>query len=177
MVSTYEEFVTLDHPILADFKANFNNFREEAERIYKDDLFLEWLSKQIYNDGWKVLGLRYEGKTMANEILNKTCPQLKNYFSKYEKYIYSIAYSSLNPGTEIYPHFDRKTPHNVLRCHLGLIIPEGDCKLRVNGKDKTWKEGEFLIFDDSFIHEAWNRTETKRIVLLIDFHRDMIYEK
>lgn len=174
MVSTHEEFVTFQHPILEDFQSNFVNFKSEAEKIYQNDLFLEWLSKQIYNDGWKVLGLRYEGKTMANEVLLEICPELKKFFTKYDEYIYSLAYSNLNPGTEIYPHFDRKRPHNVMRCHLGLIIPEGDCKLKVNGVEKTWKEGEFLIFDDSYIHEAWNHTESKRIVLLVDLHRNMI---
>lgn len=176
MKITTQEFLEIENPILQDFKRNFLDFKLEAEKIYNNDLLLEWLSKQIYNQGWKVLGFRYEGQTLINQIIKENCPKLYDLFIKYEKYIYSIAYSSLEPGTEIYPHFDRKKPHNVLRCHLGLIIPNGDCKLRVNDIDRTWKEGEFLIFDDSFIHQAWNRTESKRIVLLIDFNKSMLID-
>lgn len=170
-----EEYLHVTHPLLDDFKKESEKFKEEAEKIYKNNMLLEWLSKQIYNEGWKVLGTRYEGKTLLNESILEHCPVLTSFFKKYEPYIYSLAYSSLNPGTEIFPHFDRKSPHDVLRCHLGLIIPQGDCKLKVNGKEKKWNEGEFLIFDDSFIHEAWNHTNEKRIVLLIDLHRSKIF--
>lgn len=170
----YTEYIDVQHEILDDFKSHTSDFILEAKNLYSNDLFLDWLSKQIYSDGWKVLGLRYEGDTVLNEILEKHCPMLCAFLKKYDDHIYSLAYSSLNSGTEIYPHFDRKKPHNVLRCHLGLIIPEGDCLLKVNGIEKKWNEGEFLIFDDSYTHEAWNKTESHRIVLLIDLFRDKI---
>ena len=34
---------------------------------------------------------------------------------------------------------------------------------------RTWKEGKFIIFDDSFEHEVWHDGDTFRLVLIIDF--------
>jgi hypothetical protein len=57
----------------------------------------------------------------------------------------------------------------VLRCHLPLIVPDEDlCGLRVGDETRHWEEGELMIFDDSFEHEAWNKTNEKRVVLMFD---------
>lgn len=80
-------------------------------------------------------------------------------------------FSVLRPGTHIEPH------HGVLNtrliCHLPLIVPEG-CALRVGNETREWREGETLIFDDSFEHEAWNRGSSTRAVLLFEIWRPEI---
>eukprot|EP01127_Copromyxa_protea_P009735 TRINITY_DN2313_c0_g1_i3.p1 TRINITY_DN2313_c0_g1~~TRINITY_DN2313_c0_g1_i3.p1 ORF type:complete len:112 (-),score=33.67 TRINITY_DN2313_c0_g1_i3:119-454(-) len=55
---------------------------------------------------------------------------------------------------------------------MGLSVPKG-CALKVNGIAKEWKEKEFLIFDDTFRHEAWNpsHTETRAVLMF-----DILYE-
>jgi beta-hydroxylase len=80
----------------------------------------------------------------------------------------SAHFSCLLPATHIRPHsgYTRK----VLRCHLGLFVPEG-CALRVGGEVRTWQAGSCLVFDDTVEHEAWNRSMLPRTVLLIDFVR------
>jgi Aspartyl/Asparaginyl beta-hydroxylase len=58
--------------------------------------------------------------------------------------------------------------HNVcLRMHLGLRIPPGDAALRVGGVDRRWEDGKQIFFDDTFVHEAWNRTGQDRYILLM----------
>jgi aspartate beta-hydroxylase len=52
--------------------------------------------------------------------------------------------------------------------HLPLVIPEGDCKLVVGGEAHAWQEGRCVTFDDTFLHEAWNRTDRQRVVLILD---------
>lgn len=81
--------------------------------------------------------------------------------------IISCDFSSLKGNTHILPHTGfTKT---VLRCHLPLIVPSGEqCGIRVGDEVKHWKEGELIIFDDSFEHEAWNRSEEERVVLMFD---------
>jgi aspartyl/asparaginyl beta-hydroxylase (cupin superfamily) len=49
------------------------------------------------------------------------------------------------------------------------------CCLRVGDQASTWKPGEFMVFDDSHIHEAWNFTPERRVVLLMDFDRPKKY--
>jgi|ERR1051325_10522752 beta-hydroxylase len=82
-------------------------------------------------------------------------------------------FSILTPGTRLTPH--RGPFKGVLRYHLGLLIPSGDerCAIRVGGELKTWREGESLVFDDTYEHEAWNETGAPRVVLFVDFLRDL----
>jgi len=38
----------------------------------------------------------------------------------------------------------------------------------------AWEEGKALVFDDSYEHEVWNRTDEDRVVLLWDvWHPDL----
>jgi beta-hydroxylase len=49
------------------------------------------------------------------------------------------------------------------------------CCLRVGPLCSLWAPGEMLVFDDSHVHEAWNMTESTRVVLLLDFKRPPEY--
>src|ERR1700744_1142989 len=72
----------------------------------------------------------------------------------------------MRAGTHIAPHCG---PTNLrLRCHLGIAVPAGDCAIRVGDETRFWTEGECLVFDDHFEHEAWNHTGEDRIVLIVD---------
>ena len=35
-----------------------------------------------------------------------------------------------------------------------------------------WKEGEGVLFDDTYVHEVWNKTDERRVVLFLDIYRD-----
>jgi aspartyl/asparaginyl beta-hydroxylase (cupin superfamily) len=80
-------------------------------------------------------------------------------------------FSLLKPGAHIRPH------HGLfnfrLICHLPLIVP-ADCTLRVGNRQRQWRERELLIFDDSMEHEAWNRSDRQRIILLFEIWRPEI---
>jgi aspartyl/asparaginyl beta-hydroxylase (cupin superfamily) len=80
-------------------------------------------------------------------------------------------FSLLKPGAHIRPH------HGLfnfrLICHLPLIVPPG-CALRVGNQERSWSEGELLIFDDSMQHEARNQSDRQRIILLFEIWRPEI---
>lgn len=80
-------------------------------------------------------------------------------------------WSLLKPGTHIAPH------HGLLNtrliCHLPLVVPR-DCALRVGAETRPWRPGEMLIFDDSIEHEAWNRSDETRVILLFEIWRPEI---
>ena len=43
---------------------------------------------------------------------------------------------------------------------------------------RTWQEGKFLIFDDSFEHEVWHNGTSVRLVLIVDvWHPDLSEEQ
>lgn len=74
-------------------------------------------------------------------------------------------FSVLRPGTHILPHTGVTNVRLVT--HLPLIVPP-DCALRVGGETHEWREGHCVTFDDTFEHEAWNRSTETRVVLILD---------
>jgi aspartyl/asparaginyl beta-hydroxylase (cupin superfamily) len=83
----------------------------------------------------------------------------------------SILFSRLKPGASIPPHTGMTNARLI--CHLGLVTPP-DCGLRVGAEVRAWARGEALVFDDSIEHEAWNRSDRDRIILLFDVWRPEI---
>jgi aspartate beta-hydroxylase len=77
-----------------------------------------------------------------------------------------VLFSVLAPQTHIKPHHGVTNTRVVT--HLPLLIPHGDCKLVVGGEPHAWQQGRCITFDDTFLHEAWNRTDHTRVVLILD---------
>jgi aspartyl/asparaginyl beta-hydroxylase (cupin superfamily) len=63
-----------------------------------------------------------------------------------------------------------------LICHLPLIVPAG-CEFRVGNDVRQWVEGKAWVFDDTIEHEAWNRSEHDRYILLFDIWRPELGEE
>jgi aspartyl/asparaginyl beta-hydroxylase (cupin superfamily) len=85
----------------------------------------------------------------------------------------AVLFSRLEPGAHIPPHTGMLNCRLI--CHLPLIVPDG-CWLRVGNETRQWREGELLIFDDSFEHEAKNPSGELRIILLFDVWRPELGE-
>jgi beta-hydroxylase len=82
-------------------------------------------------------------------------------------------FSILAPGKHIPDHCG---PYKgVIRYHLGLRVPADAerCRIRVGDGFATWREGESLIFDDTYEHEVWNDTDEMRVVLFLDVVRPL----
>jgi hypothetical protein len=78
-----------------------------------------------------------------------------------------VAFSKLSAGTTIKAHTGSSNLR--LRYHLGIEVPEPEkVKIRVGNEWKSWKEGEVLVFDDSFEHEVYHKGTKDRVVLMID---------
>ncbi|WP_260484044.1 aspartyl/asparaginyl beta-hydroxylase domain-containing protein [Sphingomicrobium flavum] len=77
----------------------------------------------------------------------------------------TIMFSRLLPGARIPAHHG--LINSRLICHLPLIVPP-DCGFRVGDEVREWEEGKLLLFDDSVNHEAWNNSNSERIILLFD---------
>jgi len=75
-------------------------------------------------------------------------------------------FSVLQPRSRIRPHCDES--NTWVTAHLGIMIPE-QCGIRVGRESRKWEEKKFLFFDTSYEHEAWNDSDSPRIVLLFDF--------
>jgi hypothetical protein len=84
-----------------------------------------------------------------------------------------IYLSRLSPGTVVAPH---RGPTNMrLRCHLAVKVPDG-CGISVDNEVGSWREGRCIVFDDSFVHAAWNSSSDERIVVVLDiWHPDLTF--
>lgn len=88
--------------------------------------------------------------------------------------------SRLGPGTSLTAHRGwAALANHVLRIHLPLIVPELEdgsgvpcCGLACEGVVQHHRENEFLVFDDSKLHMAFNDHPThSRVVLIFDLMR------
>jgi aspartate beta-hydroxylase len=81
-------------------------------------------------------------------------------------------FSTLNPGTHLRPHCG--SSNTRLTAHLGILVPSG-CSIRAGNEWREWREGECLVFDDSWEHEVRHLGDRDRVVLLINFwHPDLL---
>jgi len=105
--------------------------------------------------------------------------------------VYTAFFSVLEPHQELPPHFGYYK--GFLRYHMGVLIPNDNadrsCWVRINadrsdnarrdpsliekGERYFWKNGEGVVFDDTFLHEAANESDEVRVVLWFDFRRKM----
>jgi ornithine lipid ester-linked acyl 2-hydroxylase len=158
-------------------EADWQAIRTELDAVLvrKDDLpgFHELATDvaTISQDrGWKTFLLcGYGFRSQANiEQCPKTWAACQNIPG-----LITVMFSILEPGKHLPPH---RGPYNgVLRLHLGLIVPEPHERLgiRVDHELYRWREGEAVIFDDAYEHEAWNNTDKTRVVLFVDFRKPL----
>jgi ornithine lipid ester-linked acyl 2-hydroxylase len=120
--------------------------------------------------GWKTFVLAGYGFRSAKNIA--ACPRTWATCQNIPG-LTTVMFSILEPNKHLPPH---RGPYNgVLRLHLGLIVPEPreELGIRVDKDVYRWREGEAVIFDDAYEHEAWNRTQHTRMVLFVDFRKPL----
>lgn len=109
----------------------------------------------------------YGAKSVRNTQL---CPKTTQVLSAIPG-LKTAFFSVLGPGKVIPPH--RGPYKGLLRAHLGIRIPKGDCGIKVGGEVRSWQRGKLLFFDDTYQHEAWNLSQEERVVLFIDVLRPL----
>lgn len=157
-------FESSEFEFTATLESNWWLIRQELEQL-QQELFVSWPEKFLYEKGWEVFGLYAFGSFLKDNC--RLCPETTRLVESIPG-MSTAGFSSLAAGTHIKPHVGYSKA--VLRCHLGLIVPDG-CVLRVGTQTRNWQEGKCLIFDDTVEHEAWNYSDKTRIALLIDFKK------
>lgn len=159
---------------LETIKQNWHLIRDEAMKLLSGDGHFGDESEQLLDVGdWKQFMLFARGQKETDNCHKAplTCKIIEMFpearFCKRGQ----VKFSVLQPGTHIWPHCG---PTNCrLRAHLGLIVPP-DTEIRVGTETRTWREGEWLIFDDSFEHEVRHLGSAFRLVLIVDvWHPDL----
>ncbi|MCR9244104.1 MAG: aspartyl/asparaginyl beta-hydroxylase domain-containing protein [bacterium] len=115
--------------------------------------------------GWTYFDLYGPGDHTANRA---RCPRSAALCEEVPGLV-NAGFSRFRAGTHLYPHAGEIV--GVLRCHLPLIVPDGDLGLAIGDETRRWQEGRCLVFDDTLEHTAWNRGDGDRVVLLVTFER------
>jgi aspartate beta-hydroxylase len=119
--------------------------------------------------GWKAFFFCRDGRFSPRALA--ACPRTAGALELAPLAHGDVMLSRLDPRTEIPPHHG--LDNLALTCHLGLRVPAG-CELQVGAERRAWEEGRCLVFDDTYLHAAWNRSDAARVVLLFDFwHPDL----
>lgn len=152
-------------------KSEFNNVLEHIEDLprYHD---LDPNQKDISGANekkWNVFMLSSFGHKIA--AAQQLCPQTCSLLKKIPNLMQAF-FSILEPGKDIPIH---SGPYmGYIRYHLGIQVPENKPpKIIINKKPYTWKDGEAVLFDDSWPHEVINKSQDFRAVLIIDVLRPM----
>lgn len=162
------------------FMAAWREIREEALAIArgskKAPRFHEVMPEQAdisANDGidWRMYIFRAYGIDVKEHM--DACPVTAKLLRATPTAL-TAAFSFLAPGKHIPPH--RGPFRGILRYHLMLSMPTGAdgrpaASLVIDGSDQRLKDGESLLWDDTFTHEVKNASEEPRIALLLDVKR------
>lgn len=145
--------------ILAEFQPWINDIdKGELKPYYNDEI-------QFPPQKWKTIGLMFWGK--KNKKNWEQFPETTALLSHIPGLV-GVSLSLLEAGAEIKPHGGET--NGIIRCHLGLQIPEGlpNCGFKVLEETKNWDNGDLLLFTDAHQHTAWNKTKENRFILLFD---------
>jgi len=167
-------------PGAAAFAANWLAIRQEAmalaANLHKVPRFHELMSEQAdisFNDGldWRVFVLKAYGVEFRKNM--EACPALAGLVAANPD-VLSAAISFMAPRKHIPPH--RGPFRGILRFYLVLSMPlleDGTpaAALRVADAEHYLNDGEYLLWDDTYEHEVWNRSDRMRAVLLLDVRR------
>jgi len=118
---------------------------------------------------WKSFKFYSRGKRIDNNC--EKCPITSKILDSIQNLGEEAIFSVLAPNSHIKPHTGLWNTRYTF--HLGIKIPS-NCSIRVGKEERSWKEGEVLVFDDSYEHESWNKSSEWRVVLMINvWHPDL----
>lgn len=169
-----------DYPELAPLKENWETIRDEVVSLHQAQ-FLERTNDEnskafydigfrtFYKYGWRKFYLTWYGHT--HESAKRLCPKTVEILNKLPS-VNGAMISVLPPGGELTRHLDPVACS--LRYHLGLSTPNNDaCFINIDGVDYSWRDGEGLLFDETYLHYAKNNSDQTRLILMCEVDRPM----
>jgi aspartyl/asparaginyl beta-hydroxylase (cupin superfamily) len=159
-------------PWVAHVEAQWTTIRDELlDALAREQAPLEpYMDASLTSrpDQWKTLGLMFWTlRSRANcRRFPRTWAALRDVPG-----LCAVSLNLLEGGTTIKPHMGNTDA--IIRCHLGLVVPEPAprCAFRVGSETRSWDEGRLLMFCDAHPHTAWNNSDRRRYILVLDVMR------
>ncbi len=165
-----------DFPELQVFRENWQVIRDEAIQLYnaghvnKSEKLDDIAFNSFFRTGWKRFYLKwYKGQYYPSA--EKLCPKTVELIKQCPS-IKAAMFTLLPPGSCLVRHRDPFA--GSLRYHLGLSTPNSDdCFIEVDNEVYSWRDGEDVLFDETYLHHAENNTKTDRLIFFCDVERPM----
>jgi len=183
-----------DYPELKVLEENYPVIRAECEALLARRLALpgmdqltDYTAGGIHQIAWKSFMFKSGGFLEDNcRLAPRTARLLRGIPG-----VYTAFFSVLEPHQHIKPHWGYWK--GFVRYHLGVVIPDDNrekkCWIRINadawdrdnreaiaqGQTYHWRNGEAVLFDDTFLHDACNDSDQVRVVLFLDVARKMAW--
>jgi len=116
-----------------------------------------------YGPEWRTLALQVRG--VWDPVNVALFPKTVDLLRSVGVPTVEIFFAKMPAGSVINPHSDGCNFH--LTSHLGLVVPEGLCWLKVGDQKRYWQKGKVMLFDTSVIHAAENEAPSDRYVLMM----------
>ncbi|EMW1140135.1 lipid A hydroxylase LpxO [Serratia nevei] len=164
-------------PELAVLRENWETIRDEGQKLMEiqqikaSDQFNDAGFNSFFKTGWKRFYLKwYEDSHPSAMTL---CPQTTELLRSLPS-VKAAMFAELPDGSRLPRHRDPYA--GSLRYHLGLITPNDDrCFIEVDGERYSWRDGEGVMFDETYLHYAENQSGQNRLILFCDIERPMRY--
>ena len=165
-------------PELKILQDNWEMIRDEAIHLndsaqIKASADLDDLGfNSFFRTGWKRVYLKWYGANLKSA--EQLCPKTVALINTLPN-VKGAMFTMLPPGARLGKHRDPYA--GSLRYHLGLVTPNNDdCYISVDGQKYSWRDGEAVMFDETFIHYAENKTDNNRIILFLDVKRPVDFK-
>ncbi len=164
-----------EFPALAPIQARWGEIRDEAlrlrdeARIRGSDAYDDAGFNSFFRRGWKRFYLTWYGEPQPSALAR--CPRTVALLESIPE-VRAALFALLPAGGTLMEHRDPFA--GSLRYHLGLATPNSDrCWISVDGVRYAWRDGEAVIFDETYVHHAANETDTDRLILFCDVERPL----
>lgn len=168
---------TAEFPDLAPLQAHWREIREEGlalmrqGQIKRSEQFNDVGFNSFFKTGWKRFYLKWYGEHHPSAM--KLCPRTTELLQGIGS-VKAAMFAELPPGSKLVRHRDPYA--GSYRYHLGLDTPnDPDCYINVDGEHYFWRDGEAVVFDETYIHYAQNKTDRNRLILFCDIERPLKY--
>ena len=162
-------------PELAPLREHWQTIRDEAVslldagRIRPSEKYSDIAFNSFFRRGWKRFYLKWYGPVLPSAAAH--CPETVRLVQSIPS-INAALFAVLPPGGKLGEHRDPFA--GSLRYHLGLVTPNSpSCRIYVDGDQLHWRDGEPLLFDETYVHSAVNESDVTRIILFCDVTRPM----
>lgn len=166
---------TAAFPQLRLLEGHWESIRDEAYRlasagqIKASDKYDDAGFNSFFKTGWTRFHLKWYDE--AHPSARALCPLTTALLQQIPS-VKAAMFAALPPGARLVTHRDPFA--GSLRYHLGLATPNSDdCFLCVDGEKYSWRDGQGVVFDETYLHHAENRTPQMRIILFCDVERPL----